>query len=71
MPKRRVVIQYDKCMPEVCDPNEGICAAVAACPKDILVQEDPGEPPMITFWDLCQGCGECLEACPCDAISLH
>ncbi len=70
MPKRRAIIDYDKCVPDKCAPNDGICVAVRACSKKIMEQEEPYEPPMIFHADICQGCGDCSQACPLSAIRI-
>ena len=68
MPKPKAVVKYDKCTPEKCSPNDGICSAVKACTHDILKQEEPYDSPMVFLADMCQGCGDCVHACPLDAI---
>jgi translation initiation factor RLI1 len=70
MPKRRAVIDYDKCLPDKCAPNDGICLAARACTHHIMEQEEPYESPMIMHADMCQGCSDCSDACPLDAIRL-
>jgi len=68
--KTFATVDYERCSPRQCDPENGICAAVAACPHKVIKQMDgPFEQPMI-FMDLCQGCWECIEACPLDAIYI-
>lgn len=68
--KAFAMVDYEKCDPGRCDPENGICAAVAACPHKVIKQMDGAfEQPMI-FQDLCQGCWECIEACPMDAIQI-
>ncbi len=70
MPKRRAIIDYDKCVPDKCDPNGSVCAAAGACTHSIMEQEEPYEPPMIFHADMCQGCGDCSQVCPLDAITI-
>jgi translation initiation factor RLI1 len=67
MPKPIATIQWDKCHPDQHD--EGKCPASEACPRKVLKQEAPGEPPMPL--GLCRGCGACLAACPFQAILLR
>jgi ATP-binding cassette subfamily E protein 1 len=64
------MVDYDKCNPRACNPEKGICPAVAACTHKVIKQIDgPFEPPII-FHDLCMGCWDCIEACPLDAIHM-
>ncbi|MCL5985769.1 MAG: 4Fe-4S binding protein [Actinobacteria bacterium] len=68
MPKKIVLINYDKCHPEHCDT--GICKAVLVCHYKLLKQEMPYEAPM-PYQSLCQGCGKCVMVCPLKAIQLN
>lgn len=61
------IVDYHKCDPSVC--GEGVCVAVAACPRNLLKQEAPYEPPM-TDPAPCRGCGDCMLACPLKAIKV-
>ncbi len=70
MPKRRAIIDYDKCVPDKCAPDDGICLAAAACTHSIMEQEERHESPMIFRADMCQGCSDCSQACPFDAITI-
>ncbi len=70
MPKRTATIQYPQCDPRQCSPQDGVCPAVAVCRRGILIQETPFEPPFVFPPGLCQGCGDCREACPRDAIRI-
>ncbi|MBS3759787.1 MAG: 4Fe-4S binding protein [Desulfobacterales bacterium] len=68
--KTFAMIDYEKCDPRQCDPENGKCPAVEACPHKVIKQLDGVfEQPMI-FQDLCQGCWECIEACPLEAIHI-
>lgn len=68
--KTFAMVNYGKCDPKQCDPENGICAAVKACPQKVIIQIDGVfEQPMINH-DLCQGCWECIEACPLGAIYI-
>ena len=63
-------VDYLTCRPTTCNPEEGICVAVAACTHKVIKQMDGlFESPMI-FQDLCMGCWDCIEACPLDAIQV-
>ena len=70
MPKPKAVIKYDKCKPEKCSPDMGICSAVEVCTHDILKQEEIYESPMVFPAEMCQGCGDCVQACSLDAITI-
>ena len=70
MPKPVAMIKYDKCNPEKCNLDGGICDAELVCTRNILKQEEPFESPMLYPADMCQGCGDCVAACPFDAIKL-
>jgi len=64
------MVDYDKCNPRECNPDKGVCPAVAVCTHKVIKQIDgPFEPPII-FHDLCMGCWDCIEACPLDAIHM-
>ncbi|MBI2287999.1 MAG: hypothetical protein HYU83_03305 [Chloroflexi bacterium] len=67
MPKKMAVVNYNKCHPEHCDT--GICAAVLACPHQLLKQDAPYELPMPSPY-ACQNCAKCIIACPFRAIEL-
>ncbi len=67
MPKKMVLVNYDKCQPEQCD--SGTCKAVLACPHKLLQQEKPYEPPM-PHPSLCRNCVRCVLACQAKAIEL-
>lgn len=64
------MVDYGKCNPKECDPDKGVCAAVAACTHKVLKQIDGVfESPMV-FQDMCMGCWDCIEACPFEAIEM-
>lgn len=68
--KSFAMVDYQKCDPLKCNPEEGVCAAVSACTHKVLKQIDGVfEPPMI-FQDMCMGCWDCMEACPLEAIQM-
>jgi translation initiation factor RLI1 len=67
MPGKMALVDYKKCHPEKCD--SGICAAALACSHKLLKQEAPYEIPM-TDPSVCQGCGDCVRACPLKAIEI-
>ena len=68
MPGKIALVDFNKCKPDKCD-KKGICAAVKACPRKLLKQEAPHEPPM-TDPSICQGCGDCVRVCPLKAIKI-
>jgi len=68
--KSVALIDYKICSPNECSPDKGICAAVEACSKTVLEQIDgPFEPPVVDQ-NMCLACGDCVEACPLDAIRI-
>ncbi len=68
--KTFAMVDYDSCNPNQCDPENGKCAAAAACSHKVLKQIDgPFEPPIV-FQDLCMGCWDCIEACPLGAMEM-
>ncbi len=60
------VVDFNKCRPNECSP--GKCPAVEKCPRKILKQDEPDEPPYRLVQ--CPACGECVNACPFKAISI-
>jgi len=67
MPTKSAIVSYDQCCPEEC--NEGICPAVAVCPRKLIKQEEPYDVP-IFYTSGCTGCGDCVRACPRKAIQV-
>jgi translation initiation factor RLI1 len=67
MPGKIASLNYKKCHPEKCD--SGVCAAVLACSHKLLRQEASYDIPM-TDPSVCQGCGDCVRACPLKAIEI-
>jgi len=68
MAKPTATVIFDRCKPDQCSPD-GRCPAVKVCEKRVLKQDAPGEPPYV--FTLCLACGDCIEACPLDAIELR
>jgi translation initiation factor RLI1 len=66
MPSKVALVNYNKCRPDQCD--DGICKAALACKQKLLKQEKANEPPMNPF--ICRACGDCIRACPLDAIEI-
>ena len=64
------MVVYDKCRPEKCSPENGICAAVPACDHKVIKQMDGVFESPVIFQDICMGCWECIAACPLDAIQI-
>ena len=67
MPSKMALVNYNKCHPEKCDG--GVCAAALACSRKLMRQESPYDIPM-TDPSICQGCGDCVRACPLKAIEI-
>ena len=67
MPAKIATVDFQKCRPEAC--GEGKCVAAAACPRRLIRQEDPYDPPMMNP-AICKGCRDCVRACPLGAISI-
>jgi ferredoxin len=66
MAKPFATVIFDKCRPK--EHEGGRCLAIDACPRRVLKQERPGDPPFPL--GLCVGCGTCVTACPFEAIKL-
>ncbi len=66
-PKVKIAIDYERCDPKRCD--QGICAAVLACPVKLIKQLEPRDCPY-PITGFCQECGKCLEACLMKAINM-
>jgi ATP-binding cassette subfamily E protein 1 len=64
-------LDYEKCNPRKCDPDKGVCAAVAACTHKVVKQIDGDFESPVIFQDLCMGCWDCIAACPLDAILIQ
>jgi len=64
---RMAVIDFNRCLPGEC--NSGVCPAVLACRRKILIQEKPGEIPMVNP-AICRACSDCVRACPRSAIRI-
>jgi ATP-binding cassette subfamily E protein 1 len=69
--KSFAMVDYDRCAPAACDPQNGICAAVAACTHKVLKQIDGVFNPPVVFHDMCMGCWDCIPACPLGAIQTR
>lgn len=67
MAKPVAVVQFDLCQPAKCGAD-GRCPALKVCKKKVLKQDGPFEVP----YQLgpCVGCGECVTACPLQAIRM-
>lgn len=62
------VVDYERCNPKDCAPDDGRCKASEACTHKVMKQIDgPFEPPVV-FQDLCMGCWDCIAACPIKAV---
>ena len=67
MAGKLALVDYRKCDPVMCE--QGVCAAVLACPRKLLSQEAPYEAPM-TDPSPCKGCGDCARSCALSAIEV-
>lgn len=67
MPGKMALVDFGKCDPANCEGE--VCVAAKACPRKLLRQEAPGDPPM-TDPSLCKACGDCVRACPAKAIKI-
>jgi NAD-dependent dihydropyrimidine dehydrogenase PreA subunit len=67
MPSKMALVDFNKCDPEFC--AGGKCLAVKACPRKLLKQEKPSQPPM-TDPMACRACADCVRACPKKAIKI-
>jgi translation initiation factor RLI1 len=68
MTRKMALLDYSRCLPSECDDG-GVCRVVDVCPSKLIKQEEPGLPPM-TEPSACRACGECVRACPLDAIRI-
>jgi NAD-dependent dihydropyrimidine dehydrogenase PreA subunit len=68
MPRKTALLDYSLCRPSECDGG-GICRLVEVCPSHLIKQEEPGLPPMTEPFS-CRACGECVLACPLNAIKI-
>lgn len=62
---RAAVVDFTACAAGGC----GTCRAAKACEKRVLVKIDGDEPAFVDR-SLCTACGDCLPACPHDAITM-
>jgi translation initiation factor RLI1 len=69
--KSIALVNYRICNPNECNFDVGVCAAAAACSKGVLEQIDGAFEVPIVDQDMCLGCGDCVEACPLDAIQIE
>ena len=68
--KTIALMDYRICNPNECNPDEGTCAAVEACSKGVIEQIDGTFEAPIVDQDMCLGCGDCVKACPLDAMKI-
>ncbi len=67
MPGKMALVDYRTCDPSRCE--DGVCVAARSCPRKLLRQEAPFEPPMADSAP-CKGCGDCARSCPAGAITM-
>ncbi len=66
--EKNIRVDFALCHPSLCGES-GVCRASLACTRKLLLQEEPGEPPMLMSMKLCSACGKCIAVCPLNAIS--
>ena len=73
VPSKYAVVDYNKCEVEAYNDSESFtgCPAARECPKDVLIQEDLDDPPMLMSPRMCVGCGKCVPECPVSAIKIN
>ena len=64
------LVDYSKCNPDKCSPDDGICTAAKSCTYKVIKQIDGKHEPPIVFQDMCMGCWDCIDACPLGAVSI-
>jgi translation initiation factor RLI1 len=64
---RLAQVDYRKCDPTRCEG--GVCAAVKACPRRLIRQEEPYDVPMGPGMP-CRACGDCALSCPLNAVRV-
>ena len=64
-------VDFKTCDPAECDQKGGTCPASKTCTHKLLLQEAPGEGPMLISMKMCVGCGDCVKACPLGAIKIE
>ena len=69
--QKYAIVDSERCNPERCRLNGGSCIAVHACTHNIMEQESPYDVPVLWSTNACVGCGDCVSACPLDAIFIQ
>lgn len=59
--KSFATIDYEKCSPKKCDPENGVCEAIYACSQKNIKQIDGTFEPPAIFNNLCMGCWDCID----------
>lgn len=72
-PSKYVVVDYNRCKVEKCYNSDKLdgCPAAEECSKDLLIQEEKDEPPILRSSRMCDGCGECVSECLFSAIQTR
>ena len=70
MKKKKAGVNFNKCDPKKCSPEDGKCKAIKACKKKVIIQDEEFETPIV-FEKMCSGCGKCVCECPLNAIDIN
>lgn len=65
--QKYAVVDSTKCTPLQCP----VCTAAEACTHHLLEREEEDEAPVLWSVTACVGCGNCVKACPSDAIFIQ
>jgi ATP-binding cassette subfamily E protein 1 len=68
--KSFAMMDYEKCRPRTCDPENGVCTAGSACTHKVIKQLDGRFESPAIFQDMCMGCWDCIDACPLDVFYI-
>jgi len=63
-------VDFETCDARTCAPENGRCAAVEACTKKLLEQDEPYDSPMLLSAVMCVACGDCVRVCRLEAVTI-